>query len=168
MDDLKALKEIEGIRISRVERAEDELRKAQAIVVQRQNELQQAQIALENYVKELPALIEALYTDCIGYIVSRAFVQDKVAEEALLRAKVEDFKHQVEEARQALKKAEDAVQEAQDNLNREKRKLDALGELIGEIKKGVAIERGRAEAKVIDELASSKFVRNRAKAKGLA
>ena len=36
--------------------------------------------------------LNSLYFDCIGYVVSREFVQDKIKDEVRLRAKVEDFK----------------------------------------------------------------------------
>lgn len=161
MDDAKALKEIQGIRKGRVEKAEDDLRKAQALLKQRQAEFIQAKEALENYLQALPDLIESLYADCIGYIVSREFVQDKTKEEALLRAKVEDYKMQVQEAMEAIKKQQAVVEEANERLNREQRKYDALGELLDEIKKEQKIAQGRADAKVLDDLASSKFIRTR-------
>jgi len=161
MDDTKALKEIQGIRKGRVEKAEDDLRKAQALLKQRQAEFIQAKEALEKYLQELPGLIESLYADCIGYVVSREFVQDKIKEEALLRAKVEDYKMQVQEAMEAIKKQQAVVDEANERLQREQRKLDALGELLEELKKEQRIAQGRADAKVLDDLASSKFVRAR-------
>jgi flagellar biosynthesis chaperone FliJ len=93
--------------------------------------------------------------------VSREFVQDKIKEEALLRAKVEDYKMQVQEAMEAIKKQQAVVDEANERLQREQRKLDALGELLEELKKEQRIAQGRADAKVLDDLASSKFVRAR-------
>ena len=161
MDDTKALKEIQGIRKGRVEKAEDDLRKAQALLKQRQAEFIQAKEALEKYLQELPGLIESLYSDCIGYVVSREFVQDKIKDEALLRAKVEDYKMQVQEAMDAIKKQQAVVDEANERLQREQRKFDALGELLDEMKKEQRIAQGRADAKVLDDLASSKFIRTR-------
>jgi flagellar biosynthesis chaperone FliJ len=161
MDDTKALKEIQGIRKGRVEKAEDDLRKAQALLKQRQAEFIKAKEALEKYLQELPGLIESLYSDCIGYIVSREFVQDKIKDEALLRAKVEDYKMQVTEAMEAIKKQQAVVDEANERLQREQRKFDALGELLDELKKEQRIAQGRADAKVLDDLASSKFIRTR-------
>lgn len=161
MDDTKALKEIQGIRKGRVEKAEDDLRKAQALLKQRHAEFLQAKEALEKYLQELPELIKSLYSDCIGFVVSREFVQDKIKEEALLRAKVEDYKMQVQEAMEAIKKQQEVVDEANERLQREQRKLDALGELLDELKKEQRIAQGRADAKVLDDLASSKFVRAR-------
>ena len=161
MDDSKALKEIQGIRKGRVEKAEDDLRKAQALLKQRQAEFIQAKDALEKYLQELPGLIESLYSDCIGYVVTREFVQDKIKDEALLRAKVEDYKMQVTEAMEAIKKQQAVVDEANERLHREQRKFDALGELLDEMKKEQRIAQGRADAKVLDDLASSKFVRAR-------
>lgn len=161
MDDSKALKEIQGIRKGRVEKAEDDLRKAQALLKQRQAEFIQAKEALEKYLQELPGLIESLYSDCIGYVVTREFVQDKIKDEALLRAKVEDYKMQVTEAMEAIKKQQAVVEEANERLNREQRKYDALGELLDEMKKEQRIAQGRADAKVLDDLASSKFIRAR-------
>ncbi len=161
MDDIKALKEIQGIRKGRVEKAEDNLRKAQALLKQRQAEFVKAKEALEKYLQELPGLIESLYSDCIGYIVSREFIQDKIKDEALLRAKVEDYKIQVQEAMEAIKKQQAVVDEANLRLNQEQRKYDALGELIDEMKKEQKIAQGRADAKVLNDLASSKFIRQR-------
>lgn len=161
MDDSKALQEIQGIRKGRVEKAEDDLRKAQALLKQRQAEFIQAKEALEKYLQELPGLIESLYSDCIGYVVTREFVQDKIKDEALLRAKVEDYKMQVTEAMEAIKKQQAVVEEANERLNREQRKYDALGELLDEMKKEQRIAQGRADAKVLDDLASSKFIRAR-------
>jgi len=159
MDDSKALKEIQGIRKNRVEKAEDDLRKAQALLKQRHAEFLKAKNDLEQYLQELPGLIESLYADCIGFVVSREFVQDKIKEETQLRAKVEDYKMQVQEAMEAVKKQQLVVDEANERLQREQRKLDALGELLEEIKKEKRIAQGRADAKVLDDLASSKFVR---------
>jgi flagellar biosynthesis chaperone FliJ len=161
MDDARALREIQGIRKGRVEKAEDDLRKAQALLKQRHAEFLQAKEALEKYVHDLPGLIESLYSDCIGYVVSREFLQDKIKDEALLRAKVEDYKMQVKEAMEAIKKQQAVVEEASQRLNQEQRKLDALGELLAEIKKEQKIAQGRADAKVLDDLASSKFVRTK-------
>ena len=159
MDDSQAIKEIQGIRKRRVEKAEDDLRKAQALLKQRHAEFLKAKNDLEQYLQVLPSLIESLYADCIGFVVSREFVQDKIKEEALLRAKVEDYKMQVQEAMEAVKKQQLVVDEANERLQREQRKLDALGELLEEIKKEKRIAQGRADAKVLDDLASSKFVR---------
>lgn len=161
MDDTKALKEIQGIRKGRVEKAEDDLRKAQALLKQRHAEFLQAKEALEKYLQDLPGLIVSLYADCIGYVVSREFVQDKTKEEALLRAKVEDYKMQVTEAMEAIKKQQAIVDEANQRLNQEQRKYDALGEMLADLKKQQRIAQGRADAKVLDDLASSKFIRNR-------
>jgi flagellar biosynthesis chaperone FliJ len=102
-----------------------------------------------------------LYSDCIGFVVSREFVQDKVKEEALLRAKVEDYKVQIQEAIEAIKKQQAIVEECTARLNQEQRKYDALGELLEELKKEKRIAQGRADAKVLDDLASSKFVRSK-------
>jgi flagellar biosynthesis chaperone FliJ len=112
-------------------------------------------------MQELPGLIVSLYADCIGYVVSKEFVQDKTKEEALLRAKVEDYKMQVTEAMEAIKKQQAVVDEANQRLNQEQRKYDALGEMLAELKKQQRIEQGRADAKVLDDLASSKFIRNK-------
>ena len=92
-------------------------------------------------------------------MVSREFLQDKIKDEALLRAKVEDYKMQVKEAMDAIKKQQAVVEEASQRLNQELRKLDALGELLDEMKKEQKIAQGRADAKVLDDLAGSKFVR---------
>ena len=68
------------------------------------------------------------------------------------------------EAEGALKAAIQAVLEAQQVLNRERVKLDARREMIQEERKLLELVEARAEAKVLDELASSKFVRAMRKA----
>ncbi len=159
MSDIKALREVEGIRVKRVGDAEDALRRAQQAQKKAEQALEEARLALADYQRKLPGLIEQLYADCIGYLVSREFVQDKVYDETRLRAKVEDYKAQVKEAEQALEKAIQAARDALVALNRERLKLDALRELIKEEKKHIAIAVARSEAKALDDLAGSKFVR---------
>lgn len=159
MSDMRALREVEGIRVKRVSDAEDALRLAQQAQKRAEQVLQEARLALADYLRKLPGLIEQLYADCIGHLVSREFVQDKVYDETRLRAKVEDYKAQVTEAENALEKAVQAVKDALMQLNRERVKLDALRELIKEERKLIAIAKARSEAKVLDDLAGSKFVR---------
>lgn len=159
MSDIRALREVEGIRVKRVGDAEDTLRRTQQAQKKAEQALEEARLALADYQRKLPALIEQLYADCIGHLVSREFVQDKVYDETRLRAKVEDYKAQVTEAQNVLEKAIAAVQEALIQLNRERVKLDALRELIKVERKHIAIAVSRAEAKALDDLAGSKFVR---------
>lgn len=160
MSDLKALREVEGIRLRRVDDAEDALLRAQRAQKQAEQALDEARLALEDYQQRLPGLIEQLYADCIGHLVSRAFVQDKSYQETRLRAKVEDHKAQVTEAKQRLEQAIEAVQAAVKRLNQERLKLDALRELLKAERKQIALARARADAKVLDELAGSRFVRS--------
>jgi len=160
MSDLKALREVEGIRLRRVDDAEDALLRAQRAQKQAEQALDEARLALEDYQQRLPGLIEQLYADCIGHLVSREFVQDKSYQETRLRAKVEDHKAQVTEAKQRLEQAIEAVQAAVKRLNQERLKLDALRELLKAERKQIALARARADAKVLDELAGSRFVRS--------
>lgn len=164
MSDLKALREVEGIRVRRVDQAEDRLRRAQQRQREAEEALEEARLALADYLQRLPGLIEQVYADCIGHLVSREFVQDRVHEEARLRAKVEDYRGKVAEAEGALQAAIEAVREAQKSLNRERVKLDAMREMIKEERKLLKLVEARAEAKVLDELAGSKFVRAMRKA----
>jgi DNA repair exonuclease SbcCD ATPase subunit len=156
---LKSLKEIEGIWARRLERAEDELRRAQAGQVRAEQALQAAKEALADYLKRLPGLIEQLYADCIGHLVSRQFVQDKTHEEGQLRAKVADYKGRVTEAEKALQAAIEAVKEAQAALNRERVRLDVMRDLIKDERKRMAVAEARTLAKALDDLAGVKFVR---------
>jgi flagellar biosynthesis chaperone FliJ len=159
MSDLRALREVEGIRFKRVGDAEDALRQAQKAQSRAEQALEEARLALADYLRKLPGLIEQLYADCIGHLVSRAFVQDKVYDETRLRARVEDHKAQVVEAEQALEKAKAAVQAAQQVLHRERIKLDALRELIQAERLQLGIAQARKDAKALDDLAGAKFVR---------
>ena len=160
MSDLTALREVEGIRLRRVDDAEDALLRAQRAQKQAEQALDEARLALEDYQQRLPGLIEQLYADCIGHLVSREFVQDKSYQETRLRAKVEDYKAQVTEAQHRLEQAIEAVQAAVKRLNQERLKLDALRELLKAERKQIALARARADAKVLDELAGSRFVRS--------
>jgi hypothetical protein len=162
MSDLQSLREVEGIRVRRLQAAEDALRAAQLEERRAKSALNEAKFALEDYQQRLPGLIEQLYVDCIGFVVSREFVQEKTFEEKQLRAKVEDFKAKVVEAEHVLEKAIEAVKQAQIKLNQERTKLDALKELITSEKKKIKLAAARAEAKVLDDLAGSKFVRRMA------
>ena len=65
VSDINALKEIEGIWARRLERAEENLRLAQARQQRATRALQDAKAALADYLKRLPGLIEQLYADCI-------------------------------------------------------------------------------------------------------
>lgn len=159
MSDIRALREIEGIRVRRVDEAEEDLRRELHRQRQAEEALKQAQADLDDYKQRLPGLIEQLYVDCIHHLVSREFVQDKIYDETRLRSKVEDFKAKVVEATKNLQAARQAVTEAQLRLNKERAKLDALRELILSERKKIQIAVARAEAKVLDELAGSKFVR---------
>lgn len=159
MSQLKSLKEIEGIWGRRLERAEEDLRQAQARQRRATQALEEAQAALADYQKRLPGLIEQLYADCIGHLVSRQFVQDKAQEEGQLRARVADFRAKVTEAEKELQAAIEAVQQAQAALNRERVRLDAMRDLIRDERKKIAVAEGRSLAKALDDLAGAKFVR---------
>jgi flagellar biosynthesis chaperone FliJ len=162
VSDLRALREVEGIRVRRVDDAEDQLRRAQQRQVRAREALAAARQALADYREKLPKLIEQVYADCIDHLVSREFLADKVYEETQLRARVEDFKAQVTEAEKELEAASQAVQQAQQRLNAERMKLDALRELIGVERKHLALATARLEAKALDDLAGAKFVRRQA------
>jgi flagellar biosynthesis chaperone FliJ len=164
MSEIKALREIEGIRTKRVEQSEEDLRQAQRRQREAENALLMAQEALEDYKRKLPNLIEQLYADCINHLVSREFLAEKTHEESLLRSKVEDYKGKVTEAEKAVEAARDAVLQAQKRLNQERMKLDALRELIKAERQKLQVVESRKEAKVLDELAGSKFVRRMRKA----
>lgn len=159
MTQLKSLKEIEGIWVRRLERAEDELRRAQARQARAEQALQAAKEALADYLKRLPGLIEQLYADCIGHLVTRQFVQDKTHEEGQLRAKVADYKGRVTEAEKELQAAIEAVRDAQAALNRERVRLDVMRDLIKDERKRLAVAEARSLAKTLDDLAGVKFVR---------
>ena len=159
MSDINALKEIEGIWARRLERAEENLRLAQARQQRATRALQDAKAALADYLKRLPGLIEQLYADCIGHLVSREFVQDKSYEEGQLRAKVAEYRGRVTEAEKELQAAIEAVKNAQLALNRERVKLDAMRELIRDERKKMAAAEARGLAKALDDLAGAKFVR---------
>lgn len=159
MTELKSLKEIEGIWIRRLERAEEDLRQAQARQRRAVQNLEEAKEALADYLKKLPGLIEQLYADCIGHLVSRQFVQDKTHGEGQLRARVADFRAKVTEAEKELRAAMEAVLKAQALLNRERVKLDAMRDLIRDERRKMAAAESRTLAKAMDDLAGSKFVR---------
>ena len=160
MSDLRALREIEGIWVRRMERAEDELRQAQARQRRAAQALEDAKAALTDYLARLPGLIEQLYADCIGFLVSRQFVQDKTHDEGLLRARVAEFRAAVTEAEKALQAAIEAVRQAQALLNKLRVKLDAMRDLIKQERRKVAAAEDRTLAKTLDDLAGAKFVRS--------
>ena len=159
MSDLKALREVEGIRVKRVADAEDAQRAAAQAVVRAEQMLAEARLALQDYQERLPGLIEQLFADCIGHLVSREFVQDKIHEESRLRAKVEDYKAKVTEAQNALQQARDRLEQATARLAQERLKLDALRELLKLERRKVQIGLARAEARALDDLAGAKYVR---------
>ena len=159
MSDLKALLEIEGIWARRLQQAEDDLRRAQARLRAAEQALLQAREALVDYEQRLPALIEQLYSDCIGHLVSRDFVQDKTHDEARLRARVAELKAQVVEAEKERQASVEAVQQAQAKLNKERVKLDAMRDLIKDERRKLAMADARTQAKALDDLSSAKFVR---------
>jgi flagellar biosynthesis chaperone FliJ len=164
MSEIKALREIEGIRVKRVDQAEEHFRMMQKQQRQAEQALIDAKEALEDYQRKLPGLIEQLYADCMNQLVSREFLAEKTYEETQLRARVEDYKAKVIEAEKALEAARIAVQEAQRQLNLERVKLDAMRDLIKAERQKLLVIEARAQAKVLDELASSKFVRKLRKA----
>lgn len=159
MSDLRSLKEIEGIWVRRLEQAEEALRQAQARQQRAVEGLEAARLALADYQRRLPGLIEQLYADCIGHLVTPEFVQDKTHEEGRLRAKIADYRGRVTEAEKELQAAIEAVKQAQAALNRERVKLDAMRDLIKEERKRLAVAEGRSLAKALDDLAGVKFVR---------
>lgn len=159
MSELRSLREIEGIWVRRMQRAEDDLRAAQARQRNATQALEDAKSALADYQQRLPGLIEQLYADCIGHLVSRQFVQDKTHDEGLLRARVAEFRAAVTEAEKALQAAIEAVKQAQAVLNKERVKLDAMRDLIKEERKKLAVAESRTLAKALDDLAGAKFVR---------
>lgn len=159
MSELRALREIEGIWVRRMQRAEDDLRAAQARQRDAAQALENAKAALADYQQRLPGLIEQLYADCIGHLVSREFVQDKTHDEGVLRARVAEFRAEVTEAEKALEAAIEAVKQAQAVLNKERVKLDAMRDLIKDERRKIAVAEGRTLAKALDDLAGAKFVR---------
>lgn len=159
MSDLRALREIEGIWVRRLARAEDALRQAQNRQRRATQALEDAKAALADYLQRLPGLIEQLYADCIGFLVSREFVQDKTHDEGQLRARVAEFRASVTEAEKELQAAIEAVKQAQAVLNKERVKLDAMRDLIKDERKKIALAEDRAQAKALDDLAGAKFVR---------
>jgi DNA repair exonuclease SbcCD ATPase subunit len=159
VSELRSLREIEGIWVRRLQRAEEELREAQARQRRAAQALEDAKAALADYQQRLPGLIEQLYADCIGHLVSRQFVQDKTHDEGQLRARVAEFRAEVTEAEKALEAAIEAVKQAQAALNKERVKLDAMRDLIKDERKKLAVAESRSLAKALDDLAGAKFVR---------
>jgi flagellar biosynthesis chaperone FliJ len=164
MSEIRALREIEGIRIKRVDQAEEHFRLMQKQQREAEQALINAKQALEDYQRKLPGLIEQLYADCMNRLVSREFLAEKTYEETQLRARVEDYKAKVTEAEKSLEAARRATLEAQRVLNLERVKLDAMRDLIKAERQKLQVIEARAQAKVLDELASSKFVRKMRKA----
>lgn len=159
MSELRSLREIEGIWVRRLQRAEEALREAQARQRRAAQALEDAKAALADYQQRLPGLIEQLYADCIGHLVSRQFVQDKTHDEGQLRARVAEFRAEVTEAEKTLEAAIEAVKQAQAALNKERVKLDAMRDLIKDERKKLAVAESRSLAKALDDLAGAKFVR---------
>ena len=164
MSTLKSLIEIEGIWQRRMEQAEEALRECQRREILANQALEDARLTLANYVERLPGLIEQLYVDCIGHLVSLQFVQDKAHDEAQLRARVAEYRAEVTEAEKALDTAKEAVKTAQAVLNKERVKLEAMRDLIKKERIQIAIADGRSLAKTLDDLAGSKFARGLRKA----
>lgn len=161
MSQLRPLIEVEGIWKRRLARAEDALRKAQKHELDSRAALDQAQIALNQYIERLPGLIEQLYSDCIGHMVTRQFVQDKAFDEGRLRARVAELRAEVTDAEKALAAAIEAVRAAQLALNKERVKLEAMQGLIKDERSKLAVEAERSVAKIIDDLSGSKYTRRR-------
>ncbi|MDI9331884.1 MAG: hypothetical protein QM527_11370 [Alphaproteobacteria bacterium] len=154
-----SLREIERIRIKRVADAERDLRLAKEEKINAEKKLIEAQDALQSYQRQLPSLIEKLYSDCIGRFVTTDFVQGKVHNEVKLRAKTEDLKAQVTLQTKQLDLAKEQEIKAQQNLIQQNAKFEAIQVMLKEEKKSDQIKKRRLEGKVLDDLASSKYVR---------
>ncbi|MEK9822040.1 MAG: YscO family type III secretion system apparatus protein [Gammaproteobacteria bacterium] len=159
MSQLRPLLEVEGIWQRRTERAEELLRQAQLREQTARAALEQARVALAQYIESLPGLIEQLYADCIGYEVTPQFVQDKAFDEGKLRAHVAELRAEVSDAEKELEAASEGVREAQRVLNKERVKLEAMQDLIKEEKIKIAVAEGRTLAKTLDDLSGSKYAR---------
>lgn len=147
-----------------MERAEDALRECQRHEQLAQQALEDARLTLAHYIERLPSLIEQLYVDCIGHLVSLQFIQDKAYDEGKLRARVAEFKAEVTDAEKALAAAIEAVRDAQSVLNKERVKLEAMRDLIKQERIQISIAEGRSLAKTLDDLSGSKFARGLRKA----
>jgi predicted nucleic acid-binding Zn-ribbon protein len=164
MSELASLIEVEGIWKRRMEQAEEALRAAQRQEQHARQVLENSKVALADYIEQLPGLIEQLYADCIGHIVSRQFVQDKSYDEGRLRARVAELRAEVVEAEKGVEAAIEAVRQAQAALNKERLKLEAMRDLIKQERVKIAVAEGRTLAKALDDLSGAKFARGLRKA----
>lgn len=164
MSELASLIEVEGIWKRRMEQAEEALRAAQRQEQHARQVLESAKVSLAHYIEQLPGLIEQLYADCIGHIVSRQFVQDKSYDEGRLRARVAELRAEVVEAKKGVEAAIEAVRQAQAALNKERLKLEAMRDLIKQERVKIAVAEGRTLAKALDDLSGAKFARGLRKA----
>lgn len=122
-------------------------------------EVEKEKEKLAEYEKKLPELIEQLYLDVIGKKVDVPYVQEKQQMELKLIQKKDVLLNQVKEVEDQLAKARVALQEALVHLSRQERKKEGMSELLDARDKRRKLEEDKKLAKVMDELASLKYVR---------
>lgn len=160
MDQLSTLKTLSQIRHKRVEDAQMGVLLAHRQLTEKKDKLVEAQKELADYQKELPTLIETLYKDVINHKIDVLILQDKVAQEVRLTHHLEILQGNEKDATKAVSEAEQHLSSAQGHLQAQERKKDATDELVKKAVQKSKKDAERALGKVIDELASMRYVLN--------
>ena len=160
MRDLRILKDLQNIRLHRVEAAQKAVQVALKNVVLAKEALKKAESILEEYSAQLPSLIDALYLKCMNKAVGQSVVEEVRANELKLLSKKEEYRGECQNAQDELAKCEQNVIQAKNTLKKEQLKYDGFGELVKEEVRKNTIEIERQENKKMDEFSSNKYITN--------
>lgn len=155
MDELKTLI---GIRTRRLEEAERRVNLAVGALYQAQQEVLQKEQQLADYEQKLPGLVDGIYLQIMGKKADVKTVEEAVLKEKKLYTVREDHVAQVAQAKKVLEEKEIAVTAARQHRQKEENRRDGLVDVKKEADQLKRIENERKEAKILDELATVKFV----------
>lgn len=156
MDELKTLI---GIRNTRLEDAERRVYSAMAQLTEAQMDLQKKETRLEEYVLELPKLVDDIYLTIMGKKADVKTVEEAVMKEKKLYVVKDDYTLQVKQAVNVVGEKEKAVLEAQQHRQKEEIRRDGLVDVKKDYDKELKIEVERRQSKQLDDLATIQFTR---------
>jgi septal ring factor EnvC (AmiA/AmiB activator) len=156
MDAFAALNEI---REKRLRQAQTEVYIAHQRIEEKEGEIKKEAEALKKYEEELPELIRQLYLDVLGAKVDVSYVQEKVQTEIKLTQKKQDYLLRIKQLETELEQAQEALRQAQANMAKQERKKEGMQELMKDHHRQQKRAEDQKLAKVIDELASLKYIK---------
>lgn len=147
------VKRLHQVKELRAGRAEQDLRRARALLAQAESGVAEARRALDDWVEEMPRRSDGIYAAAIGQQLNVDQLEALNRSIVALAEHRRVLEHRVEEAGKAVKAARDGVTAAERALAEAERAVGKFTELVEVLRRADLLEQERREDAELEEAA---------------